>query len=616
MLSRIPTMHSMYIRIVTQKNKVTGQAYITHSLVEAYRNAEGKVRQHTLMNLGTQFDIPKEYWKVLADRIEEIRRGQVSLFELDPILEKEAQRIAKLIIHKFSENVSANKKATQKHSDYQTVDLNSIHHQHVRKIGAEHVGLHAVMQLKLDKILSDFGFNQKQIHLAIGNIVGRLVNPGSELKTHRYLSEQSALDELLGTDFSNLSLKNFYMIADLLFKNKLKIEKALYHREKDLFNFEETITLYDITNTYFEGRSLANPKARYGRSKEKRNDCVLVSLGMVLDSSGFPKKSEIFPGNVSEPKTLQQMLELLGNNNKATIVMDAGIATKENIEWLKSQNRKYIVVSRKRNLEMPENQERIIVKEDKHNLVQVSLVKNEETKELELYCHSKAKEAKTKQMRNKFYARFEDGLTKLQEGLTKKGCTKIHEKILQRIGRLKEKYNKVGKFYQITATADSQNKNTIEITWTKKEDSSINKVAGMYRLRSNRLDLDEASFWNIYTTLTELEDAFCSLKSELGFRPVYHQKEHRIDAHLFISIIAYHLLHTIRYQLKSKGICASWETLRDMLDTQCRITTTLSLKDGRNVQIRKTTTPDTNQLKIYKALNIDTHPGKTEKAYF
>jgi hypothetical protein len=116
----------MYIRIVTQKNKLTGQVYVTHSLVEAYRNAEGKVRQHTLMNLGTQFDIPKEYWKILADRIEEIRQGQVSLLELDPILEKEAQRIAKLIIQKYSETLASNQKPTQKQSDYQTVDLNIV----------------------------------------------------------------------------------------------------------------------------------------------------------------------------------------------------------------------------------------------------------------------------------------------------------------------------------------------------------------------------------------------------------------------------------------------------------------------------------------------------------
>ena len=116
--------------------------------------------------------------------------------------------------------------------------------------------------------------------------------------------------------------------------------------------------------------------------------------------------------------------------------------------------------------------------------------------------------------------------------------------------------------------------------------------------------------------LTELEAAFRSLKSELGFRPIYHQTENRIDAHLFISIIAYHLLHTIRYQLKEKGINASWQTLREVLDTQCRITTTMQLENKQTVQIRKTSSPDTNQIEIYNALGIDTHPGKTQKAYF
>jgi hypothetical protein len=610
-------MPGMYIRIVTQKNKATGEVYSTHSLVESYRNAQGKVRQHTLLNLGSHYEIPKEQWKLLANRIEEIRQGQKSFVLLESVLEKEAQRIAQLVIRKFSENVVFDKsKKTDQQNDYQLVDVNSINHQHVRKIGAEYVALHAAKQLNFDKILLDIGFNQKQIHLALGNIIGRLVVPGSELSTHRYLSEQSAIDELLETNFSNLSLKNFYQIADLLFKHKKTIEEALYQREKDLFNLEETITLYDITNTYFEGRSLANPKAQYGRSKEKRSDCVLIALGMILDSSGFPKKSEIFPGNIGEPKTLQKMLETLGDDNKATVVMDAGIATKENLAWLREKNRKYIVVSRKRNLVMPENCDHVIVKEDKNNLVQVSLVRNEETNELELYCHSQAKAEKTKQMISKFTTRFENELQKIQDGLNKKGCTKDHEKVLLKIGRLKEKYKKIGKFYEVSVTADDQNKNAVELTWIKKEDIVNSKNVGVYCLRTNRDDLDEKTFWETYTMLTELEAAFCSLKSELGFRPIYHQKEDRIDAHLFISIIAYHILHTIRYQLKENGIHSSWQTLREVLDTQCRITTTLSLENGKKVQIRKTTSPDTNQLQIYNALGIDTHPGKTEKAYF
>jgi hypothetical protein len=635
----------MYIRLTTQKHN--GETYATHRLVESYRNAQGKVRQQTLLNLGRHFAFPKEQWKLLADRIEEIRQGQQSFIELDPVIEKEAQRIAKLIISKFSET-KENQNKNQTNSvtlpkkqqmdldrihtdevsdlgeidiktqvDYQTVDINSLDHQHIRKIGAEHVGLHAAQQLKLDQILFNLGFNQKQIHLALGNIIGRLVQPGSELNTHRYLSEQSALDELLETDFSNLSLNKFYQITDLLFKHKTKIEKALYCRERDLFNFEETITLYDLTNTYFEGRCLSNSKAQYGRSKEKRTDCCIVALGMILDSSGFPKKSEIFPGNIGEPKTLQKMLESLGDDNKgATVVMDAGIATQENLAWLRSINRNYIVVSRKRNVVMPENTEQVIVKENINNLVQVSMVENKETNELELYCHSKAKAEKTKQMVSKFTSRFESELQKLKEGLDKKGCTKNHEKVIERVGRLKEKYKKVGKLYEISVIADDRNENSIDIRWNRKDDEDQSKNLGIYLLRTNQKDLDERTFWETYTMLTELEAAFRSLKSELGLRPIYHQKENRVDAHLFISIIAYHILHTIRYQLKEKDIHSSWETLREVLDTQCRITTTLQLENGKTVQIRKTNSPDTNQLQIYKALGIDTHPGKTQKAYF
>ena len=383
------------------------------------------------------------------------------MIEQDSLLEKEAQRIAKLIIAKGSKPLG-NKKQPIKNidtpTDYQTVDVNSLQHQHVRKIGAEHVGFHAAKQLHLEKILLDIGFNQTQVHLALGNIIGRLVHPGSELSTHRYLSEQSALDELLGTDFSNLSLKNFYKITDLLLKHKTKIEAALYRREKDLFNLEETITLYDLTNTYFEGRCLSNPKAQYGRSKEKRNDCCLVALGMVLDASGFPKKSEIFPGNVSEPQTLESMLGSLGDKNNATIVMDAGIATEENLTWLKSKNRKYIVVSRKQNLVMPDNKGAVIVKEDAHNLVQATLIENKKTDELELYCHSTSKEAKTKQMISKFSARFETELQKIKAGLLKKGCAKKHLKVIEKIARLKEKYKKVGKLYEISGAPRGANR--------------------------------------------------------------------------------------------------------------------------------------------------------------
>jgi hypothetical protein len=208
----------MYIRQVTQKNLKTGKQYISYRLAETYRNAQGKVRQQTLLNLGANFSIPKEEWKLLADRIEEIRQGQSALFALDTHLEIEAQNIAKQIIHKNSCVIKEELKTSDVStlSDYQMVDLNSMEHRDIRKIGGEHVAYHAAKQLNLDKILASVGFNQKQIQTALGSIIGRLVHPGSERSTHRYLTQHSALDELLNTQFSNLPSKNLYQISDRL----------------------------------------------------------------------------------------------------------------------------------------------------------------------------------------------------------------------------------------------------------------------------------------------------------------------------------------------------------------------------------------------------------------
>lgn len=603
----------MFIRTSSQKDRKTNKTYTTHRLVEGYRTADGKVRQETLLNLGTHFSIPKSQWKLLADRIEELLCEQGSLLSIEPALEKEAQRIAKLIAHKYSA-IQARQEKAPASTDYHSLDVASLQHQEVRHVGAEHVGYHAALQLQLDDIIRSVGLNQKKTHLALASIIGRLVHPGSELNTHRYLKDQSSLDELIGTDFSNLSLKNFYNVADELLKHKDNIESALYCREKDLFHLDEVVTLYDITNTYFEGRACSNNKAHYGRSKEKRSDCPLVSLGLVLDGSGFPKKSDVFPGNISEPGTLESMLQSLGAVTSATVVMDAGFASEENIRWLKDKRYTYIVVSRKRSLHVPEDAQAVLVKDNPNNTVSATLVKNDDAGELELYCHSQAKQAKTIAMRSKSEARFEDALQKLVNGLSKKRGTKKYDKINERVGRLKERYKRVANRYSIEIVPDDDKQQVLNITWRKIKSSDSS--AGLYCLRTNRMDLDEKAVWNIYTMLTEVEAAFRSLKTELGFRPVFHQKEARVDAHLFISVLAYHLLHTIRYQLKANHIFTGWQSIRDLLSTQMRITTTMMREDGKKLSIRKTTLPTPEQLSIYKALGVNSTPGETERSIF
>jgi len=383
---------------------------------------------------------------------------------------------------------------------------------------------------------------------------------------------------------------------------------------------EEKIILYDLTNTFLEGSGKYNPKARYAKSKEKRNDCPLVTLALVLDMQGFPKKTRIYEGNISEPKTLERMIRGLSGQDtdensllKPTIVLDAGIATEDNIKWLRGKSYHYIVVSRKRKKAIPSDVTMIAVREDeKQNtvLVQAGLAENREADELELYCHSVDKEKKEEGIKNKFQGRYESELLTARNALDLKYGTKRYDKVVERIGRLKERYRLVSRGYKVTIEKDNKTDKATNITWSRKK---TEKTSGVYCLRTDRKDLNEQQIWDIYTMLTDIEDAFRCMKSELGLRPIYHQKEARCDGHIFITVIAYHLLHTIRFKLRQRGVRFCWTTIRKQLSTQVRITTTMKRKDNKVVHIRKSSKAESLHQIIYDALNLSYQPGKTVK---
>jgi len=330
----------MYIRRTTIKSRKDGSQYFTYRLVESERIGE-KVRQHTLINLGTGFSLPQDQWPELASRIQEIISSQHTFFETSQEIEKLAQNYAARIIQARHKD-----KAKNDHPDYKEVDVDSLEMIRPRSVSCEHVALEAFNSLKLGEHFKALGFNGPQLAAAIGTIIGRMCQPGSELATHYWLQEVSGLGELIDYDFEKINLYKMYKISDQLLKNKESIENHLYLQEKNLFGFRETITLYDLTNTYFEGSSKANELGSRGHSKEKRTDCPLVTLALMLDSSGFPKCSRVFEGNISEPVTLKKMIKSMERKkvfpemlepSKATIVMDAGIATEDNIEWLKKK---------------------------------------------------------------------------------------------------------------------------------------------------------------------------------------------------------------------------------------------------------------------------------------
>ena len=602
----------MYIRRTSIKSRRTGEPYYTYRLVESVR-VEGQVRQRTLLNLGRHFDIPREQWAPLAQRIEQLvsRQGELVPMELDEQWEAPAQRYSARVIRAKAQ---LDEGRSPSEADYQAVDINSLEMVRPRSVAVEHVSLEALRQLGLDTKLQQLGFNGPQQAGAIGTIIGRMTAPGSELFTHRWLAEHSGLGELIGYDFAAMNLQQLYRISDRLLQHKDVLEDFLYRRERTLFEFDEVITLYDLTNTYFEGNGQGNANAALGHSKEKRSDCPLVTLALVLDGSGFPKRSEVFEGNASEPKTLAEMVGKLtatDSSHTPTVVLDAGIATEENIAWLVDNGYRYIVVSRRRHRQFDEDRA-VWIKNDGEQRIRAQRIDNPTTGEVELYCHSSQREKKEKGIQELFAKRFEGTLEKLAAGLHKKGTVKRYDKVMERIGRLKQRYARAARYYDITVDQDP-NTGKASAIHCKRNQTIDDTLPGVYCLRTNHDEWNEATLWHTYTMLTDLEAVFRSLKSELGLRPVFHRNTDRVSGHLFISVLAYHLVHTIRFQLKACGIHWSWEGLRRELEGQDRVTIELKRQDGKTVHVRKATRPEPRQQVIYDALGISNRPGKTEK---
>jgi len=592
----------MFIRSVFKRNKPGSPKYEYHQLVESIRTEKG-ARQKLLLSLG-RLSLPSDKWPSLCKRIETLVQGQQSFIPVEPEIEALAQKYAQQFIDKHA--------VAGETTGFETVDVQSLKNYAVRPIGAENLGAVFFNKLHLHQCLRDCGLTKRQIEIAMLLIIGRLVKPGSERSLHHWAQHLSGLDELIRADFAHLSLNSLYKVTDILFQHKDKIEAHLRARENDLFSLQETIILYDLTNTYLEGQAASNPKAKFGRSKEKRSDCRLMTLGLVIDGNGFPKTSQIFAGNQSEPATLLDMVNTLRqkdptSSKKPTVVIDAGLATEDNLKDLKGHYH-YIAVSRKK-LDPPDSDDCILIKETKQNKVEAKRITGDD--EVLLYCKSNLKQKKERSMQGRLEQNFEEQLARIAKSTRKKGGTKRWDKVLKRIGRLQEKYKQIARFYEIDV--EERNGLASRVTWTYLKDQADQRFSGDYFLRTDRFDLSEKEMWSIYIMLTQVEDAFRTLKSELLMRPVFHQKEGRSEAHIFITLLAYHLLHSIRTSLKQRDINMSWRHIRDRMATHCRVTNRMKTKEGHTLFIRKCTEPEGFHKTIYDALRIDHVPCKTKE---
>ncbi len=550
----------MFIR-ATKTHTTDGKPVRSHRLVLSQRIGDN-VRQRTLLNLGADDPVPKEKWREVAERAEALLNGRPPLLAAAPDVQAAAEDIvARLRARGF--RVEAMQEEARK-PEAATVDLDTLEHETPRTVGCERLCLKALDDLGFADILHDLGIKGREGRIASALIVARMVHPASERETSRWLRRDSATAALLELDGDR---KTLYRIGDLLWRHRAAIQRELFNRERSLLDIPDTIAFYDLTNVHDHGHAHGE-RPRFGRSRQKRDDCPLITLALALDGAGFPRSCEILPGNVSEPGTLHEALARLeavcgDAAAKPTVVMDAGIATEENIVWLGEQGYDWIAVSRGARPAPPEGGPEVLLITSARHEVRAWRLASEDG-EARLYVVSEGKKKAETSILGLKRNRFEAALERLHGSLPVKGRLKRYDRVLESVGRLKQRFSAVARHYEITVEKADAGPNAAAVRFKRRPQyDEADEGAGAYVLRTSHIDWDIETVLRTYWRITDIEATFKSLKSELGLRPIWHQLDRRIAAHLLITVLAYHAVHLIRTRLAVRGIHKGWASVRD-----------------------------------------------------
>ena len=567
------------------------------------------------MNLG-KLDLDRSEWRRLAFALEGRLSGQETLIE-EPEITSEVERVLKN--YNF---YKLRKKRKGKRPKCLSIDLGKVATSCNRSLGPELVAEDGWKRLSMDKILKDAGLEAKSRTIAKAAIFARLIRPSSELSALKWIRQISSVPEIIDPHLAELKKDPLYQVADVLLYRKDAIEDSLRQKEKEIFPARSTLFLYDLTNTYFEGAAKGNSIAKRGKSKDRRSDCPLICLALLVDSRGYPLFSQVYSGNQSEPETLDQVLDRLEEASdrsllsvKPTIVADKGIATRDNIALLEDRGFDYMVVERKKTekdyLDEFKDLEGFSkdTEEDDDDTIYFKKVAHED--KARLLVASAARKEKERAMDTLKEARFLEDTGNLKRSVVK-GNIILASRVNVRIGRLLQRYPTVAKYYDIEAKTDSEGKKVLDLLIEKRKVKRENRniLTGCYVIETTHRDMDAADILKSYHSLARVESAFRSLKTDLGLRPVYHHKADRCSAHLFISVLAYHLLNTIELALLDSGEHKRWATIRDELSTHMRTTVIMTDKEGAIHHIRVSSSPETHHKKIYDILVVKDPLGK------
>ena len=604
-----------------------------YRIKESFRDLTGRVRSRIMLNVGFIEE---------AHRPEDIRdigkclsymhehNGEEDLFG-NPLANYNefVQRKAREFWNEMVKNGSIDAvKATMEESRQKAerlVDVNSIQHTDAREIGAEWVCLQAIRELEIDSFLQREGWSETQINTTLAHLITRTIYSPSELKSIRIMDENSAVCELIsGNQEWRPGFQSVYKVAPSLYSLKDKLENHLCQKTDDLFNITNRIALFDLTNFYFEGRKDNSEKAQFGRSKEKRSDCKLLVLALCINKEGFIRYSSILAGNTADPNSLPDMVETLNSKTrvpndpkeKVLVCLDAGIATEENLQKIKEKGYNYLCVSRRRltDYELAPDAKTVTVLDCKNQPINLTQVRHEEGGDYYLEIKSQAKKLKETSMNRKFKERFEEELKKAKDSLTKKNGTKAYAKVIERVGRARQKYPSISKYYVIDYIPDDANpKKMADIQWRIAVPENVDRDSGVYFLRTNVPTLDEKATWDYYNLTREIECTNRQLKTDLNLRPIHHKKDDRSDAHLFLGLLSYWIVNTIRYKLKQTGETCYWTEVVRRLSTQKAVTTEATNALGEKIHMRLCSEPNKSANDIYERLKYKKMPFRKIK---
>ena len=408
----------MFFNTASRIDPQTREMSIYYRLVENYRNVLGDTRQRTILTIGRMDGIkPRELWAI-ADGLNARYQGEQCLFHENPVVEEYIKSIWERLVSEKKLDIVREIERKEAGKDWQKIDMQSINNKDVRDLGAEWISLQTLRRLGVDTFLQEHGFTEEETALALSHIVSRAVYPASELKTVSFMQENSSICELTGLSAAAITKDRLYRISHKLYGIKDSLEKYLSRKTNELFDLEDKIILYDLTNTYFEGEKRQSQKARHGRSKEKRTDCPLFVLALVVNVEGFVKYSSIYEGNYLDSSSMENILNKLqestGNSNRRVVVTDAGIATESNLAQIVEKGYDYVCVSRRNLKEYSsiEGQNPVYVLDRKRRKIALTEVETVHQGESEYYLKvtSEGKQLKESSMHNQFTERFEEGL--------------------------------------------------------------------------------------------------------------------------------------------------------------------------------------------------------------